>query len=97
MRQAMLRDFGLAKAMNDESGMTTTESMRGSLRYLSPELLSDEVDLPLKNLFSDVWAWGCVLFEVFPPPCDNMAELALKPCDVTDHFRYTSLWRYPAE
>jgi serine/threonine protein kinase len=72
MRQVLLCDFGLAKVINDEaasSGMTTTKSMRGSVRYLSPELFSEEVDLPLKNLFSDVWAWGCVLFEVFSPIC----------------------------
>lgn len=62
---AVLCDFGLASfvlASDLASGLTTTQSIRGSIRYMSPELhLADE---PKHTLASDVWAWGCTAYEV---------------------------------
>ena len=54
--------------------MTTTKAVRGSLRYLSPELLcGDQVDQ--KFAFkSDIWAWACVVLEV---------SFELKPLELT--------------
>ncbi|KAG8935631.1 hypothetical protein FRC00_010691 [Tulasnella sp. 408] len=63
--QAVLCDFGLALFIQESgisSGLTTSRSVKGSLRYMSPELnLDDEAK---HTLASDVWAWGCTAFEV---------------------------------
>ncbi|KAG8893659.1 hypothetical protein FRB99_001829, partial [Tulasnella sp. 403] len=63
-RRAVLCDFGLAKAMESmPSGLTTsTFNQAGSLPYESPELL---LGTSLRALESDVWAWGCLLQEIF--------------------------------
>lgn len=56
---------GVAKALNNPevpSGLTTTESFKGSVRYYSYELVMDQK--PRKSLKSDIWAYGCVLLEV---------------------------------
>lgn len=59
----MLCDFGLAKVINERpTGLTTTRSLKGSVRYLSPELLL--ADDPVHTLASDMWSWGCLLLEV---------------------------------
>ncbi|KAG8900061.1 hypothetical protein FRB99_006271, partial [Tulasnella sp. 403] len=57
-------DFGLAKSMESmPSGLTTsTFNQGGSLPYESPELLSGD---SLRTPESDVWAWGCLLQEIF--------------------------------
>lgn len=60
--RAVLCDFGLSTILQDEpSGLTTTKSIKGSTRYMSPELLDEDASL---SLMSDIWAWGCLLFEV---------------------------------
>ncbi|KAG8911430.1 hypothetical protein FRC01_005717, partial [Tulasnella sp. 417] len=62
---AVLGDFGLASLMQDSdtsSGLTTSRTAKGSLRYMSPELHLEDDAKP--TLASDVWAWGCTAFEV---------------------------------
>lgn len=61
--RAQLCDFGLAKvAEGGASGLTTSSfDGKGTIRYLSPELLCD---VPKRSTFSDTWAWGCLLLEV---------------------------------
>ncbi|KAG8914874.1 hypothetical protein FRC01_003880, partial [Tulasnella sp. 417] len=62
---AVLGDFGLASLMQDSdtsSGLTTSRTAKGSLRYMSPELHLEDDARP--TLASDVWAWGCTAFEV---------------------------------
>ncbi|KAG8905095.1 hypothetical protein FRB99_000696 [Tulasnella sp. 403] len=61
---AMLCDFGLAKVMEGRpSGMTTsTFNQCGTLAYESPELLLSKA---CRSKESDVWAWGCLLQEIF--------------------------------
>ena len=63
--RAVLCDFGLAKAISETglaSGMTTSRTLKMSLRYSSPELLNDLE--PSHSLPSDVWALGCLFLEV---------------------------------
>lgn len=63
-RKAMLADFGLSQALEDGStGLTTSSSLKGTVRYYSPELVNPEQDAP-PNLSSDIWAWACVALEV---------------------------------
>lgn len=61
---AVLCDFGLAKFVDDSgisSGLTTSRSIKGSLRYMSPEISDDEAK---HSLESDIWAWACTTFEI---------------------------------
>ncbi|KAG8891234.1 hypothetical protein FRB99_003763, partial [Tulasnella sp. 403] len=61
--RAMLCDFGRSNALaGGSSGPTTSSSaQRGSLRYQSPEIVMNKKPYPLE---SDVWAWGCLFFEI---------------------------------
>nr|WP_221382322.1 protein kinase [Actinoplanes polyasparticus] len=58
--QVKVMDFGIAHAMADPSGMTSANAVIGTAQYLSPEQARGErVDAR-----SDVYAAGCVLFEL---------------------------------
>ncbi|KAG9016034.1 hypothetical protein FRB90_003758 [Tulasnella sp. 427] len=59
---AVLCDFGLAR-LDDEtsSGLTTTKTIKGSARYMSPELLDEG---GYHTLQSDMWAYGCLVLQV---------------------------------
>ncbi|KAG8916432.1 hypothetical protein FRC01_003153 [Tulasnella sp. 417] len=63
--EALLCDFGLATFIDESgasSGLTTSKSVKGSTRYMSPELhLENEVK---HTLGSDMWAWACTVLEV---------------------------------
>ncbi|KAG8955081.1 hypothetical protein FRC04_009538 [Tulasnella sp. 424] len=63
--QAVLCDFGLASFVEESgisSGLTTSRTIGGSIRYMSPELhLEEEAKHTLE---SDIWAWGCTAFEI---------------------------------
>ncbi|KAG8949533.1 hypothetical protein FRC04_008466 [Tulasnella sp. 424] len=68
--RAMLADFGLPRALEANStGLTTSKTIKGSLRYMSPELLMQNAS---HTLASDVWAFGCVALEVEYPSCEDM-------------------------
>ncbi|KIO25647.1 hypothetical protein M407DRAFT_236814, partial [Tulasnella calospora MUT 4182] len=61
----VLCDFGLTTFVEDfyaESGIGTSQSLKGSINYMSPEIFQ-EVE-PEHTLQSDVWAWACTAFEV---------------------------------
>ncbi|KIO17707.1 hypothetical protein M407DRAFT_84706, partial [Tulasnella calospora MUT 4182] len=63
---AVLCDFGVSSFIQESgaaSGLTTSKSIKGSARYMSPELFPEEGN-PKHTLQSDVWAWGCTVFEV---------------------------------
>ncbi|KAG8916434.1 hypothetical protein FRC01_003155 [Tulasnella sp. 417] len=63
--EAVLCDFGLATFIDESgasSGLTTSKSVKGSTRYMSPELL---LETGVKHtLGSDMWAWACTVLEV---------------------------------
>ncbi|KIO27169.1 hypothetical protein M407DRAFT_36208, partial [Tulasnella calospora MUT 4182] len=63
--EAGLCDFGLARFITESgacSGLTTSRSPKGSLRYMSPELPQESE--AKHSLESDIWAWGCTVFEI---------------------------------
>ncbi|KAG8986292.1 hypothetical protein FRB90_004102, partial [Tulasnella sp. 427] len=66
--RAVLCDFGLAEVLDSTedgpSGLTTSRTIRGSLRYMAPELILEMDGMPKRTLESDVWAWGCLLYEI---------------------------------
>ncbi|KAG8950767.1 hypothetical protein FRC04_007186 [Tulasnella sp. 424] len=63
---AVICDFGVASLIDQEagpSGLTTSRTVKGSLRYMSPELLLKEGGQ--HTLPSDIWAWACTTYEIF--------------------------------
>ncbi|KZV81568.1 kinase-like protein, partial [Exidia glandulosa HHB12029] len=60
---ARLCDFGFAKVLAEVSSSLTSQStLKGTLRWMAPELI-DEEDAR-HTVWSDIWAFGCVLYEV---------------------------------
>ncbi|KAG8738679.1 hypothetical protein FRC10_006596 [Ceratobasidium sp. 414] len=62
----MLADFGLSRIVAEMSTGLTTSSCRGSYRWMSPELfggVDDQIQV-LVTTASDVWAFGCLCFEI---------------------------------
>ncbi|KZV81821.1 kinase-like protein [Exidia glandulosa HHB12029] len=57
---ARICDFGLASMLYEIP--STATSMRGTLRWMAPELFKD--DDARHTTYSDVWAFGCVVIEV---------------------------------
>jgi len=57
-----ITDFGLAKQLNDDSGLTATGAQLGTPSYMSPEQAAGETDQvgPL----SDVYSLGAILYEL---------------------------------
>jgi serine/threonine protein kinase len=78
--QALLTDFGLAKAIttSEKSRLTQAGTVVGTATYMSPEQAADE---PLDGR-SDIYSLGVVLFELLTgvPPFDGetMVAIALK-------------------
>ncbi|KAG8905225.1 hypothetical protein FRB99_000445 [Tulasnella sp. 403] len=73
---AVLCDFGLAAAMEEVSGLSTSKGFTGSIRWCSPELLFDHPRTPE----SDMWAWGCLAYEILTgriPYCEISADVAV--------------------
>ena len=60
--QARLCDFVLSSLLGDSSTYTEDTSILGTIRFLSPELLTGELEA--RNKWSDIWALGCASGEV---------------------------------
>ncbi|KAG8912627.1 hypothetical protein FRC00_004111, partial [Tulasnella sp. 408] len=78
--EAALSDFGLSRILLDlgeSSGLTTSETPRGSLRYMAPELLEEE--RPRLNRKTDVYAFGGLILAVMSgkPPFGRLREVTI--------------------
>ncbi|KAF7326404.1 Kinase-like protein [Mycena venus] len=77
-RSACLADFGLSQIADATLSMSTTRG--GSLYWMAPELIDpDHFGCQFaRTRSSDVYAFGCVCFEVYTgrPPFANLPELA---------------------
>jgi serine/threonine protein kinase len=71
---AALADFGLARA-RDSTRLTQEGQLLGSLHYLAPELIEGSEATPA----SDVYALGCVLYEVI---CGEPPFAARRPAEL---------------
>src|SRR5262249_26173686 len=68
-------DFGIARALSDGQGVTQTAAVVGTAQYLSPEQARGE----LVDARSDVYAAGCVLYELITgePPFTGDSPVAV--------------------
>lgn len=59
-------DFGLSRAI--DAVTATTLQGKGSLRWMSPELLAEGHG---KSFATDVWAFGMLIYEVSPSTSES--------------------------
>ncbi len=80
--QVYLTDFGIARAPDEEPGLTRTGAFVGSLAYAAPERIEGEQGGPA----ADIYALGCVLFETLTghAPFNRESELATMRAHVDD-------------
>jgi serine/threonine-protein kinase len=75
---AKVTDFGIARSLDVEHGMTQTGTVLGTSNYLSPEQASGKATTPS----TDVYSLGVVLYELLtaevPFPGDNFVAVAMK-------------------
>jgi serine/threonine protein kinase len=73
-----LADFGIAKAISDESGITQVGSVIGTASYLAPEQAAGEEAGPA----ADLYALGVVTYQLIsgrlPYDAQSLTELAIK-------------------
>lgn len=78
--QAIVADFGLARAMSgaDEATLTATGTVVGTPHYISPEQLAGLQDIDTRT---DIYSLGCVVYELLagrPPFVGESIEAILK-------------------
>jgi serine/threonine-protein kinase len=80
---AKVTDFGIARSLDVERGVTQTGTVLGTSNYLSPEQAAGEQVTPA----SDIYSLGVVLYELLagdvPFRGDNLVVVAMK--HVTEH------------
>jgi serine/threonine protein kinase len=59
--RVLLADFGIAKALDDRTGITATGMFAGSLQYAAPEQLDPAVTLDAR---ADQYSLGCTLYHL---------------------------------
>ena len=60
--QALLVDFGLARAVGAESNLTGLGMPLGTPTYMSPEQITGATDVDLR---ADIYSFACVVYELF--------------------------------
>jgi eukaryotic-like serine/threonine-protein kinase len=75
---AKVTDFGIARSLDVEHGVTQTGTVLGTSNYLSPEQASGKVTTPS----TDVYSLGVVVYELLtgevPFPGENFVAVAMK-------------------
>ncbi|HEY9415574.1 MAG TPA: Stk1 family PASTA domain-containing Ser/Thr kinase [Pseudonocardia sp.] len=81
-------DFGIARALGEGQNMTQTAAVIGTAQYLSPEQARGEA----VDARSDVYAAGCVLFELLTgePPFSGDSPVAVAYQHVREEVRHPS-------
>ena len=86
-------DFGISKVSNksgsgSDMGMTRTQSIMGSPLYMSPEQMASARDVDQR---ADIWAVGCVLYELITGRVPFEAETMPQLCTLILHAEPPSL------
>jgi eukaryotic-like serine/threonine-protein kinase len=81
--EAKVTDFGIARSLDVEHGVTQTGTVMGTSNYLSPEQANGQPVTPA----TDVYSLGVVLYEMLtaevPFPGDNFVAVAMKHLNET--------------
>jgi eukaryotic-like serine/threonine-protein kinase len=81
--EAKVTDFGIARSLDVEHGVTQTGTVMGTGNYLSPEQANGQPVTPA----TDVYSLGVVLYEMLtaevPFPGDNFVAVAMKHLNET--------------
>src|SRR5437763_6703754 len=76
--EAKVTDFGIARSLDVEHGVTQTGTVLGTSNYLSPEQARGQAVTPA----TDVYSLGVVLYEMLtgevPFPGENFVAVAMK-------------------
>src|SRR5256885_1396622 len=76
--ESKMTDFGIARSLDVEHGVTQTGTVLGTSNYLSPEQASGKPVTPA----TDVYSLGVVMFELLtaevPFPGENFVAVAMK-------------------
>ena len=87
-------DFGISKqaASGADAGVTKTQAVLGSPRYMSPEQMRSTKDVDPR---SDIWALGAVVYELVAgvPPFDGETVTALFAAILQDDPKPLGAWR----
>lgn len=63
--EACITDFGLSRVVQDLMGSTFMTSVKpGAMRWAAPELIQIESSDSRISTYSDIYSYGCVVFEV---------------------------------
>lgn len=71
IQRPLIGDFGLARRIGEETGLTAPGAAMGTSHYIAPEVLAHGVQVA--STASDIYSFGCLAFEVFtgaPPFAD---------------------------
>ncbi len=87
-------DFGISKQATSggDVGVTKTQAVLGSPRYMSPEQMRSTKDVDAR---ADIWALGAVIYELIAgaPPFDGETVTALFAAILQDEPKPLSAWR----
>ena len=73
--RALLMDFGIAKALAEDRGVTLTNTFMGTPDYMSPEQVTRPKQVDAR---SDIYSFGCVLYAMLSgrPPFSEEGDTA---------------------
>jgi serine/threonine-protein kinase len=87
-------DFGISKqaASGADAGVTKTQAVLGSPRYMSPEQMRSTKDVDAR---ADIWALGAVVYELIAgvPPFDGETVTSLFAAILQDDPKPLGAWR----
>lgn len=78
--QVKIGDLGLSRSIEqiaNSGSLENTQVCQGTIRYMAPELYEEH---PVCSPKSDVWAYGCVLYQLFSKlqPWNGLEQLAIQ-------------------